>query len=88
MASDVIWCRQANGRYAPAPVTHLSHEMASLSPECTALKKEYDDCFNKWYADKFLKGDVNNTDCQDLFKRYRACVWASSAPIFARGARG
>ncbi|KAI9025694.1 mitochondrial distribution/morphology family 35/apoptosis [Hyaloraphidium curvatum] len=49
--------------------------MASLSPECTGLKKEYDDCFNKWYADKFLRGDVASNDCKDLFDRYRACVW-------------
>ena len=55
--------------------------MASLSPECTALKKEYDDCFNKWYAEKFLRGDVSSADCQDLFKRYRACVWASTASL-------
>ncbi|KAI9105269.1 TP53-regulated inhibitor of apoptosis 1-B [Phlyctochytrium arcticum] len=48
--------------------------MTSLSPECNDLKKEYDDCFNKWYANKFLQGDITQ-DCEDIFKLYRACIW-------------
>ncbi|KAJ3291723.1 Mitochondrial distribution and morphology protein 35 [Borealophlyctis nickersoniae] len=48
--------------------------MASISPECTELKKLYDECFNKWYSSKFLAGNVSQ-DCEDIFKLYRACVW-------------
>lgn len=24
---------------------------SSFAPECTAAKKEYDDCFNNWYTE-------------------------------------
>lgn len=24
---------------------------SSIAPECTPLKKEYDDCFNNWYTE-------------------------------------
>ncbi|CAO3609442.1 unnamed protein product [Mucor hiemalis] len=46
---------------------------SSVGPECTELKKQYDNCFNKWYSEKFLKGDTSS-ECEDLFKDYRACV--------------
>ncbi|KAJ3105272.1 Mitochondrial distribution and morphology protein 35 [Phlyctochytrium planicorne] len=46
--------------------------MASISPECQHLKEKYDTCFNKWYTQKFLKGDAGE-DCEDIFKLYRAC---------------
>ncbi|KAI8906327.1 mitochondrial distribution/morphology family 35/apoptosis, partial [Gorgonomyces haynaldii] len=48
--------------------------MASLAPECTPLKQEYEDCFNRWYTEKYLKGDTR-PQCEDLFKKYKACVW-------------
>ncbi|PVU98924.1 hypothetical protein BB559_001136 [Furculomyces boomerangus] len=47
--------------------------MESMGSECTPLKKEYDDCFNKWYSEKFLKGEKTD-DCQELFKKYRICI--------------
>lgn len=49
---------------------------ASLAPECTPLKKEYDDCFNVWY-DKFLKGESNMNECQGRFDKYQMCVQAA-----------
>ncbi|KAJ3044096.1 Mitochondrial distribution and morphology protein 35 [Rhizophlyctis rosea] len=48
--------------------------MASISPECTELKRQYDECFNKWYSNKFLQGDTTQ-DCEEVFKLYKACVW-------------
>ncbi|KAL2915510.1 Mitochondrial distribution and morphology protein 35 [Polyrhizophydium stewartii] len=48
--------------------------MASLTPECAELKQAYDACFNKWYAEKFLKGD-RKPACEDIFEKYRACIW-------------
>ncbi|KAJ3036734.1 Mitochondrial distribution and morphology protein 35 [Rhizophlyctis rosea] len=48
--------------------------MASISPECTELKRQYDECFNKWYSTKFLQGDVT-PECDDIFRLYRGCVW-------------
>lgn len=52
--------------------------MESIGKDCSALKQEYDACFNKWYAEKFLKGHVNPAEetvpCEELFKTYRECV--------------
>ncbi|KAJ3146177.1 Mitochondrial distribution and morphology protein 35 [Geranomyces variabilis] len=48
--------------------------MSSISPECNELKKTYDDCFNKWYATKFLQGDTTPA-CEEIFTLYRACIW-------------
>ncbi|KAJ1926346.1 Mitochondrial distribution and morphology protein 35 [Tieghemiomyces parasiticus] len=47
--------------------------MESVGKECTELKHQYEDCFNKWYLEKYLKGDYTPA-CQDLFDKYRACV--------------
>ncbi|KAL7747129.1 Mitochondrial distribution and morphology protein 35 [Sorochytrium milnesiophthora] len=47
--------------------------MDSIGPQCTPLKQEYETCFNRWYTEKFLKGDTS-TECDELFKKYRACV--------------
>lgn len=53
-------------------------EMESIGKECGELKQEYDACFNKWYSEKFLKGDMefsqNYVPCEELFKVYRDCV--------------
>jgi TRIAP1/MDM35 family protein len=49
---------------------------SSIGAECTELKQKYDTCFNKWYSEKFLKGDTT-PECEDLFKDYKACVMVS-----------
>lgn len=38
------------------------------------MKREYDQCFNRWFADKFLKGDGSGDPCTALFRRYQQCV--------------
>lgn len=48
--------------------------MESLGKACTELKQKYEDCFNKWYTDEFLKGQFGSNPCQDMFEEYRACV--------------
>ena len=51
--------------------------MDSIGKDCGELKRDYDACFNKWYAEKFLKGLADESDhvpCADLFHSYRACV--------------
>ena len=48
--------------------------MNSIGAECTELKHIYDECFNKWYASDFLKGDLTQHPCQELFEEYKACV--------------
>lgn len=46
----------------------------SFAPECTEAKVKYDDCFNKWYTEKFLQGKSLNNECTDLWDSYITCV--------------
>lgn len=48
--------------------------MNSIGEECNDLKKEYDACFNAWFAEKFLRGNTNDSVCAQLFKSYQQCV--------------
>ncbi|KAI5060398.1 hypothetical protein GOP47_0024818 [Adiantum capillus-veneris] len=48
-------------------------KLASSSP-CSALKTAYNECFNKWYAEKFLKGQWEKDECLQEWEAYRACV--------------
>ena len=48
--------------------------MNSLGRECNELKGKYDECFNVWFSQKFLKGDTNDDMCKPLFLVYRDCV--------------
>ncbi|XP_014232939.1 TP53-regulated inhibitor of apoptosis 1-like isoform X3 [Trichogramma pretiosum] len=41
---------------------------------CKELKQTYDDCFNSWFKDKFLKGNQNDSQCSYLLKVYKQCV--------------
>lgn len=40
---------------------------------CERLKQRYEKCFNHWYAEEFLKGQLE-PKCQDEFEEYRDCV--------------
>ncbi|KRX71824.1 Mediator of RNA polymerase II transcription subunit 10 [Trichinella sp. T6] len=51
----------------------LMDGMKSLSPKCDRLKQLYESCFNKWFAEHYLKGD-NSDHCQPLFRIYQECV--------------
>uniref|UniRef100_A0A8D0B8B0 TP53 regulated inhibitor of apoptosis 1 n=1 Tax=Salvator merianae TaxID=96440 RepID=A0A8D0B8B0_SALMN len=56
-------------------VLSVSSAMNSVGEACTELKREYDQCFNRWFAEKFLKGESSGGDpCGQLFKRYQLCV--------------
>ncbi|KAG8455800.1 hypothetical protein GDO86_001844 [Hymenochirus boettgeri] len=48
--------------------------MNSVGEECTDMKREYDQCFNRWFAEKFLKGECGGDPCTELFQRYTQCV--------------
>ncbi|XP_021487465.2 TP53-regulated inhibitor of apoptosis 1 [Meriones unguiculatus] len=54
--------------------TSAAGAMNSVGEACTDMKREYDQCFNRWFAEKFLKGDGSGDPCTDLFKRYQQCV--------------
>lgn len=43
-------------------------------PECTKLKKQYDECFNDWYTNGFLSAKSHTNECEDLFIDYKECV--------------
>jgi len=47
--------------------------MESLGLECTELKVAWENCFQKWYVQKFLKGSVED-DCKVLFDKYQTCL--------------
>eukprot|EP00894_Picocystis_sp_ML_P000069 jgi/Pico_ML_1/50586/g1771.t1 len=40
---------------------------------CEDLKKRYEKCFNHWYTEEFLKGQLE-PKCQEEFEEYRDCV--------------
>nr|ADO28299.1 tp53-regulated inhibitor of apoptosis 1 [Ictalurus furcatus] len=48
--------------------------MNSVGESCTELKREYDQCFNRWFTEKFLKGDRGEDPCTEVFKKYQTCV--------------
>jgi TRIAP1/MDM35 family protein len=33
--------------------------MNSIGEDCTSLKSKYESCFNTWFSEKFLRGEVN-----------------------------
>jgi len=47
--------------------------MESVGKECTQLKHQYEDCFNQWFVEGFLKGDKTDP-CKPLFTIYSECL--------------
>ena len=51
--------------------------MESVAPECTEPKRRYEQCFNSWFAGKFLRGQAGPGDedpCEALFKESQSCL--------------
>ena len=48
--------------------------MNSIGKECNELKAKYDECFQVWFSEKFLKGDHDDSMCKPIFGVYRDCV--------------
>ncbi|CAK7902168.1 mitochondrial distribution and morphology protein 35 [[Candida] anglica] len=46
----------------------------SFAPECTPAKNKYDECFNNWYSEKFLKGKSLENECTELWDEYTTCI--------------
>lgn len=61
-------------KYLLVCVLVLYPRMNSVGEGCTELKREYDQCFNRWFAEKFLKGDRSGDPCIEMFKNYQQCV--------------
>ncbi|XP_065864731.1 uncharacterized protein At4g33100 [Euphorbia lathyris] len=52
-----------------------SSSSSSSSPSpCAQFKTAYYDCFNRWYTDKFLKGEWDKEGCVSEWQKYRACL--------------
>ncbi|WVZ64723.1 hypothetical protein U9M48_014200 [Paspalum notatum var. saurae] len=51
---------------APAP--------SKAAAACSELRAAYHECFNRWYADKFAKGQWQSDECADHWHKYRACL--------------
>ncbi|CAN4076755.1 unnamed protein product [Withania somnifera] len=47
--------------------------LLATSP-CGQLREAYHNCFNRWYSDKFLKGEWNKEECVIEWKKYRDCL--------------
>ncbi|KAI3418308.1 uncharacterized protein J3R85_013778 [Psidium guajava] len=45
----------------------------STSP-CADLRTAYHNCFNKWYSEKFVKGQWQKEECVAEWQKYRACL--------------
>ena len=41
---------------------------------CLPFKEKYDQCFNWWYRNQFLRGNMGVNRCDDIFDEYRACL--------------
>ncbi|XP_022754695.1 uncharacterized protein At4g33100 [Durio zibethinus] len=45
----------------------------STSP-CAHLRAAYHNCFNRWYSEKFVKGQWNKEECLSEWQKYRSCL--------------
>ncbi|MCL7048632.1 hypothetical protein MKW94_014462 [Papaver nudicaule] len=45
-----------------------------LTSPCAQLTSAYHQCFNKWYSEKFLKGEWDKEECVTEWEKYRACL--------------
>lgn len=48
--------------------------MNSIGNTCNEIKHQYDECFQSWFTEKFLKGSLNDDACDPLFKLYQQCI--------------
>ncbi|CAN6987901.1 hypothetical protein Bca4012_007753 [Brassica carinata] len=46
---------------------------SSTSP-CADLRTAYHNCFNKWYSEKFVKGQWDKEECVAEWNKYRECL--------------
>ncbi|KAF8044996.1 hypothetical protein N665_5837s0002 [Sinapis alba] len=50
-----------------------SASSSSTSP-CADLRNAYHSCFNKWYSEKFVKGQCDKEECVAEWDKYRDCL--------------
>lgn len=47
---------------------------SSATSPCAHLRAAYHDCFNRWYSEKFLKGQWDKVECISEWEKYRECL--------------
>ncbi|KAL8537476.1 hypothetical protein ACS0TY_012556 [Phlomoides rotata] len=57
------------------------HSSSSTSP-CVHLRTAYHNCFNRWYSEKFLKGQWDKEECISEWVKYRECLSVSSHLLY------
>ena len=60
------------GRNKPSPSTASPSSAAAAA--CAEVRAAYHECFNRWYAEKFAKGQWHKDDCVGQWNKYRACL--------------
>ncbi|PON95980.1 Mitochondrial distribution/morphology family protein [Trema orientale] len=50
-----------------------SSSTSSTSP-CANLRTAYHNCFNRWYSEKFVKGQWDKEECVSEWRKYKACL--------------
>ncbi|CAN1120836.1 Uncharacterized protein At4g33100 [Linum perenne] len=50
-----------------------SPTLSSTSP-CAPLRSAYHTCFNRWYSEKFAKGQWDKMECVSEWDKYRDCL--------------
>ncbi|XP_062097269.1 uncharacterized protein At4g33100 isoform X2 [Humulus lupulus] len=50
-----------------------SSSSSSTSP-CANFKAAYHNCFNRWYSEKFVKGQWSKEECVSEWQKYKACL--------------
>ncbi|XP_023001888.1 uncharacterized protein At4g33100 isoform X1 [Cucurbita maxima] len=51
-----------------------SKRSASATSPCADLRAVYHNCFNRWYSEKFVKGQLDEEPCVSEWQKYRACL--------------
>ncbi|CAN8327148.1 unnamed protein product [Cochlearia groenlandica] len=51
-----------------------SARSSSTTSLCADLRNAYHNCFNKWYSDKFVKGQWDKEECVSEWQKYRDCL--------------
>ncbi|CAN0886399.1 Uncharacterized protein At4g33100 [Linum grandiflorum] len=47
--------------------------LSSTKP-CASLRSAYHSCFNRWYSEKFAKGQWDKMECVSEWESYRDCL--------------
>ncbi|KAK1265242.1 hypothetical protein QJS04_geneDACA017860 [Acorus gramineus] len=56
-------------------MTRKSAGKKSYTSPCADLRDAYHDCFNRWYSEKFSKGQWDKEGCVSEWEKYRACLF-------------